>query len=420
MSFTATFPLARTTVHWIINGRRVSPGSAAGALQQAAREAALAGVKDQLFERFSRLRHPATGECPTVVVMGDQLEAIRLRIEGSRELLEFVAATMTPEERDRWMPNVPVPTGPKVFLGFGSEDRVISDRIATALIDAGVEVVFYAPWDLEAGDSIPARIAEGLDACTHFLTLWTPTSRTKVWVLEEAFAAYMKRVRGEVRFLIVRHGTDATTIPSIMGHLLSPELGTDTFETDLAELIRTVQGVSRRPPRGPTASSSQPDERYTEAALKVARVYVEESQTGRWADPTFVVSELQVRTGLSPDEIDDATHELGSLLKRLQPGTFAATDELFAELDNRFCDWDPSVDASRIAAELVNGPDEFIAAEELPERFAWSVRRTNAAISWLAMRRLIQTSKGMSQPMVTPWVRRISETRRFVKSRSGL
>lgn len=407
-------------MHWMLNGRRVSPGSAAGALQQAVREAALAGVKDQLYERFSRLRHPATGESPTVVVLGDQLEAIRLRIEGSPELLEFVATTLTPEEREQWMPNVPVPATPKVFLGFGSEDRAVSDRIANALHDAGIDVVFYAPWDLEAGESIPARIAEGLDACTHFLTLWTPTSRLKPWVLEEAFAAYMKRVRGEVRFLIVRHGTDATTIPSIMGHLLSPELGTDTFETDLTALIRTVQGVSRRPQRGPAALSSQPDERYTEAALMVARLYVEESQTGRWPDPTFDVSELQARTGLSADEIDDATHELGSLLKCFQRGTFAATDELFAELDNRFCEWDPSADALRIAAELVNGPDEITASEELPKRFTWSVRRTNAAITYLAMRRLIQTSKSISHPMVAPWVRRISETRRFVKSRSGL
>jgi hypothetical protein len=83
-------------MHWIINGRRVSTGSAAGALQQAARDAALAGVKDEVHERFSRLRHPATGESPTVVEMGDQLDAIHLRIEGSRERLEFFATTMTP------------------------------------------------------------------------------------------------------------------------------------------------------------------------------------------------------------------------------------------------------------------------------------------------------------------------------------
>jgi hypothetical protein len=407
-------------MHWIINGRRIPPGSATGALQQAVREAALAGAKDQLFERFSRLRHPATGESPTVVVLGNQLEAIRLRIEGSPELLEFVATTMTPEERDQWMPNVPVATAPKVFLGFGSEDKAISDCIATALNDAGVEIVFYAPWDLEAGESIPARISEGLDACTHFLTLWTPTSRLKPWVLEEAYAAYMKRVAGKIRFLIVRHGTDAATIPSIMGHLLSPQLRPESFEADLAELIHSVKGVTRRPPARPQVTSSAPDVRYSESALSVARVYVEGSETGRFADPTFDVSELQASTRLSADEIDDAIHELGDFLKRFQPGTYAAKDELFAELDDRFCDWVPATDALRIAAELVNGPEEIIDPQVLLERFEWTVRRTNAAVTWLSMRRLIQFSKGSSQPMVTPWIRRTSETRRFVKSRSGL
>lgn len=407
-------------MHWIINGRRVSAGNAAGALERAARDAMLAGAKDHLFERFSRLRHPATGESPTVVVMGDQLDAIRLRIEGSGELLEFVASTMTPEERDQWMPTVPVPAAPKVFLGFGSEDRAVSDRIANALNDAGIDVVFYAPWDLEAGESIPARIGEGLDACTHFLTLWTPTSRTKPWVREEAFAAYMKRVRGEAKVLIVRHGTDATTIPPLLAHLLSPELGTDTFDADLAELIRTIRGVSRRPPATPKVMSSSPDVRYSEAALTVARMYVEGSETGRFADPTFDVTELQARTGLSADEIDDAIHELGDLLTRFQLGTFAAKDELFAELDDRFCDWVPATDALRIAGELVNGPEEIIDPQVLLERFGWTVRRTNAAVTWLSMRRLIQFSKGSSQPMVTPWIRRTGGTRRFVKSRSGL
>jgi hypothetical protein len=111
---------------------------------------------------------------------------------------------------------------------------------------------------------------------------------------------------------------------------------------------------------------------------------------------------------------------LGDLLTRFQPGTFAAKDELFAELDDRFCDWVPATDALRIAAELLNGPEEIIDPQVLLERFGWTVRRTNAAVTWLSMRRLIQFSKGSSQPMVTPWIRRTGETRRFVKSRSGL
>lgn len=408
-------------MHWTINGRRVSMAAAGKALEEAAQQAIVDGLRDELHARFGRIRHPRTGESPTVVVEGRSLDDMRVRIEGTPELLRLVAQTLTPEERERWLPGVADSTSPpKVFLGFGSEDQVVSDRIASALHAAGVHVVFYAPWDLRSGDSIPAGISEGLDACTHFVTLWTPQSRVKPWVLQEMYAAFMRRMRGEARFTILRYQTMADTIPAIASDILSPELRPETFDDDLAAFIRDVQGVSRRPAPTTAPPAIMHDERYTTAALTVARAFVDASVTGRWGDPILDMDELRARTGFTATEIEDATHELGAVLQDLHHGRYAPEDAFFAEFDARWREWDPAADALRIAADLVNAGEESVAADALLVRYDWSARRLNPAITYLAVRRLARISKGISHPLVTPWIMTTPETRRYVKSRSGL
>jgi|GEM_PF-914655 len=405
-------------MHWIIDGRQVSMADAGQALEQVAQRAMVEALRDELHARFGRIRHPRTGESPTVVVEGDSPDRMRVRIEGSPELLSQVAQTL---ERERWLPGVAdSTTPPKVFLGFASEDRAISDRVATALHAAGVEVVFYAPWDLRAGDSIPAAISDGLAACTHFVTLWTPQSREKPWVLQEMYAAFMRYVRGSTRLTILRYQAGADTIPVIASDLLSPELRLDAFDEDLATFIRDMQGVSRRPAPVQAPPAVVMDERYTAAALAVARVFVDASETGRWGDPILEATELQDRTGLSATEIEDATHELSAFLQDLRQKRYAPSNAFFSEFDARWRAWDPAADGRRIAADLVNAGEDAVASDTLLARYNWSARRLNPAISYLATRRLVSISEGISHPLVTPWLRTTPDTRRFVKSRSGL
>ncbi|MGV3707352.1 MAG: toll/interleukin-1 receptor domain-containing protein [Gemmatimonas sp.] len=407
-------------MHWTINGRRVSTANAGDALKNAMHATVVDKLRDHLHERFGRIRHPQTGETPTVVVEGDSLEAMRVNIEGSPELLALVAETLSPEERERYLPNLPTVTVPKVFLGFGTEDQPISDRIVHALHAAGVHVEFYAPWDLSPGDSVPAGITAGLDGSTHFLSLWTPQSMKKPWVLQEVHAAFMRRMRGDMRFFLVRYGTEVSSIPAIMSDILSPELRASDFDDDLAKLIRDIQGVSRRPALVSTPPRITRDERYTAAALAVARRFVEASRTGRWGDPSLDGDELQAQTGLSATEIEDATYELGAFLHTGYPGSFAAKNELFAEFDDRWCAWNPAADALRIAADLVNAGKTSTATEALLTQYEWPVRRMNPALTYLSMRRLVLVSETIAHRMVTSSIRTTPETRRFVQSRSGL
>jgi hypothetical protein len=54
--------------------------------------AAAASVAKQLRDRLSAIRHPQTGEFARVVVLGDTLDDMSIRVEGSPELLEVVRA----------------------------------------------------------------------------------------------------------------------------------------------------------------------------------------------------------------------------------------------------------------------------------------------------------------------------------------
>jgi hypothetical protein len=89
----------------------------------------IAAVKRELQARFSSIRHPETGEFPTVIVEGDRLEDLRLKIEGSPALLELVRARTKPEDLEGVQMVETSATQPKVFLSYGSNDRELASAV---------------------------------------------------------------------------------------------------------------------------------------------------------------------------------------------------------------------------------------------------------------------------------------------------
>lgn len=86
--------------------------------------AAMEAVGAEMHERVSAIRHPVTGEFPTVVVRGTSLNDMSMHIEGSPELLQIVnerlgVTTVTDGDDVTAGPATP----PKVFLSWGWEDR---------------------------------------------------------------------------------------------------------------------------------------------------------------------------------------------------------------------------------------------------------------------------------------------------------
>ncbi|MFL9991801.1 hypothetical protein PQR34_10515, partial [Paraburkholderia sediminicola] len=95
-------------------------------------------VATSMREKLGSIRHPETGEFPSVVVEGEDLRDMAFRIEGSPDLLQIVRDRMQPEEL-KSMTFVATEAGvaPRVFLSYGWEDQHLASKIAEGL-DSGV------------------------------------------------------------------------------------------------------------------------------------------------------------------------------------------------------------------------------------------------------------------------------------------
>lgn len=395
-----------------IDGQGVNPDKLSEALMQAATEK----VKDRLHERIASIRHPKTGEFPSVRVTGGTLETISVLVEGSAELLALVRERMASEGIFRMTFNeTATKLAPKAFLSFAWENHALAERIATSLQQNGIET-WWAEWEIRAGDSLRQKIDDGLKQCTHFIVLLTPESIGKPWVNQEMDAGLVRKIENESRFIAVRNGLPASSLPPLLSGMLSPTL--DDFESGMLQLVHDIHGISKKPALGPAPQiTTLPESGYSAAATAVAKFFVEETEHALHFDPRVTASQLAERVGLSVEDTEDALHELGELVDGDGYGVQAET-ELFVVFDKYFREWNPQADALRIAADLVNVDGFTRDPGGIAEQYGWPPRRLNPAISYLLNRRLIHGLTSMdSAPYVVAHLEKNEATRRFVKSR---
>jgi len=101
---------------------------------------------EQLREKLGAIRHPETGEFPTIVITGTSLADFKIQLEGSPELLAIAQARLAGESINNEAEIVDDEEGnmtneepPKVFLSFAFEDHDLAERIANALISQGID-----------------------------------------------------------------------------------------------------------------------------------------------------------------------------------------------------------------------------------------------------------------------------------------
>ena len=75
-------------VRFELNGKVVPVAKLGNALQQLM----LNAMADKLRARLGSIRHPDTGEFPTIVISGASIDDMKAQVEGSPELLEMVKA----------------------------------------------------------------------------------------------------------------------------------------------------------------------------------------------------------------------------------------------------------------------------------------------------------------------------------------
>jgi len=375
-------------------------------------------AKVEIAERFRTICHPVTGEFPTVIVYGDELTDMSIKIEGSKELLEHITSKLSPGdlqgvnliEKEKIV-------APKVFLSFGWEDKNLANKIADLLTKNGIDT-WWAEWEIGSGDSLVEKINHGLGGCTHFVVLLTLTSLDKPWVKQEMDAGLVRMLDDKCKFIPLRYNLPMKDLPPLLAARLSPEV-TDTL--DLAQLINDIHGISRKPALGKVPRSiTLPDTGYSKAATAIAKEFVENSKNGLFNDPNIDVNSLVKRTGLTENDVLDGIYELGKFVK-YSFDTIRPRPELFVEFDKNFMPWNPEQDALRLASDILNDKNFPKGAEDIAEQYDWPARRLNPAIAYLIEREICRNSEVLGgAPWIQPRVQEKSEgsIRRFVKSRS--
>lgn len=396
-----------------INGKSIGSGDIAKEMKRVVFDS----VAKQFRERLGSIRHPETGEFAMVIISGDSVEDMAIRVEGSAALLDIVKSRMSSRELESMTFVATDPVGnPRVFLSYGFEDRELAKRIAEGLQCNGI-ATWWAEWEICAGDSLRRKIDAGLGQCTHFIVLLTPTSVLRTWVNEEIDAGYMRKINAGSRFIPLRHRLEAAALPPLMSGMFSPAI--DDGDLDLQQLINDIYGISRRPPLGPAPQAvAGPNTGYSLGATAVARMFVNSSLNGQFNDPQLTLGSIGETTGLSDDDVTDAIHELSSFFKVIHDHVIPKPT-LFAEFDSHWQGWTPADDALKLASDLVNDNAFPSDPSAIAVKYGWAPRRLNPAIAYLDARgAVVLLSALASGPYIGVSIRKNDSTRRFVKSRS--
>ena len=315
------------------------------------------------------------------------------------------------------------------FVCHASEDKDLARRIATDFHAAGIET-FFDEWDITASQSVRGRIDEGLAESTHVVVLLTDTSLGKPWVNAEIDAAFVRKVAGQGTLIPLRYRLPVQRLPPLLAALRSPEIV--EYEKDIHTLIEEIKGVSRRPPvvvsneRTPAWSRSA---RVSPLAARVAELFARLSISGRSSSGSSLeVVELQRLTGAADEHLIDAISELEDA-RLVKPRhcigarpfgyvTVEATELLFWLVDPVVMGWNVMKDAIRVAAEVVNAPNESVQMFELAPRLGWSPRRLNPALSFLIAKRLVMHCRNLDAHFVTSQINMTPATRRFLREHS--
>ncbi|MBE0548490.1 MAG: toll/interleukin-1 receptor domain-containing protein [Rubrivivax sp.] len=378
-------------------------------------------MTQQLRDDLGSIRHPQTGEFPTIGVTGDSLDRLQVQVEGSPELLALVQERLK-DDADQDAPGPETTEAgklPKVFLSYAFDDSALASRIAGALQANGVET-WFADWCISAGDSIRQRIDEGLGDCTHFVVLLTPRSIDKPWVRQEMDAGLMRKLSTGSKFIALRSDLPAGELPPLLQGGLSPSVDPASF--DVTQLINDIHGVSRKPALGPAPAAVElarsTDTGFSAAATALAKLFVETTDYARTFEPHASLGDLCTELGLPEEDLVDAIHELKGLVTRQHDDFIFPEAELFVRFDQFWKGWNPADDALRVASGLVNDDKFPSRPAEIAGRFGWAPRRLNPALAYLTGRGLVRDIRALDNG---PWflvdMHRTEATRRFVKSR---
>jgi hypothetical protein len=395
-------------------------------------DAIMVAVRDHLQARIGSIRHPETGEFPSVSITPGSDGNLNIHVEGSEELVALVQSCLQEDDDAEPTASVvsepeavghaaqPLPaSAPKAFLSYTFADSVIAEKVAKALMANGIET-WWAEWCINAGDSIRRKVEEGIGECTHFIVLLTPRSVVKPWVQEEIDAAFTRKLGHGIKLIPLRCELAPNELPLLLQGQLSPSVDPDAV--NVSQLVNDIYSISRKPapgPRPPIAQATRAQTApYSAAANVLAKAMVEASPLAHKFEPFWSYEDAASKTGLTVEDVRDAVFELSGLVTDHHGQRFYAEEELFVRLDQYWKPWVPSDDAVTVATALVNKSVKSDPGE-VAKYLGWEARRLNPALSYLESRQHVRALRNMTgSDYVMAAMMATDATRRFVKSRS--
>ncbi len=397
-----------------MNGRKINPKDLAKELEKAVVNQAKQAIK----EKVGTIRHPETGEFINVVSSGNTLKDMKVKVEGSPELIELAKERLGILKSEELM-NTEVKK-PNVFLSYASEDLELAKYLAETLMSKGIDV-WWAEWEMKSGDSIRQKIDSGISGCTHFLVLLTPTSITKPWVNQEIDAGFFVTLTAkQCKFIPLRSGIAVAALPPLLGARVASEIV--EVGQDMSQLVNDIYDITKKPAIGPepeiVKNSVVTNTGYSPAANAVAKYFVENSEHGLFADPQISVEDLAKVTGMTLEDTEDALYELSGYVRESIRHVLVESS-IFPKFDGYWKPWKPKEDAMQLAVAILNDKNFPTNLQKISELYSWPPRRLNSAISYLFSIDAIADNRVIGcAPYITQWIQPKDGLRRFVKSRS--
>lgn len=125
-----------------------------------------------------------------------------------------------------------------VFISYRRSDYEKVGRLADEIRAAGHEV-WLDEWEVELGDSIVARINDGLNAASYVVLCCSSQPATAAWIAREWMSTLARQLNGE-RVKILPALLSGDHLPSILADMKYADLSKD-WSGGVAEILKTIK-----------------------------------------------------------------------------------------------------------------------------------------------------------------------------------
>jgi len=204
---------------------------------------------------FERLEAPPTQPQRTEPSRSSSTTEVRLRAVAAEEVT--IQARL---DSSAQVIATPGPTDPKAFVSHSGQDRQFVDRFVRDLWAVGIKA-WYSKWEIKPGDSIPAKIDEGIEDCEFFIIVLSKSSIHAPWVQIELQAAIARKANGKVRKIIPITIDDCDDFPPIIDSLCREDFANQSYESALKRVHDSIFEVDVRPQLGERPTEQKDEHR---------------------------------------------------------------------------------------------------------------------------------------------------------------